>query len=208
MCACDAGWQTAIETQKSNNAQTTLPFEKRVYCDVPVDPNYRPNGAACGFWATEQIAKGATNWCTIKSEFQSLRAVLSPDPVIKLYVQSCGKSVNPLFLNLECGGSTRGTCLGDNRYGTKCSCKNGYTGLACDDLVCPAFMYINGAVCSGNGFCDNPTLNLGAAFDPSAGSCVCKPGFGGYSCEIRRLECGNSQTVRNYPLSHNISSII
>lgn len=208
-CACDLGWQTSIVRQKDNESQPNKPFEQKTFCDVPVDPNYTPNNAACGFWASEQVAIGSANWCALKSTYQNtMSSVLAPDAVIKLFVQSCGRSKNPLFLDQVCGGTTRGTCVSDNRYGTVCQCANGYKGLACDDLACPSNMYINGGVCSGSGFCDNPTLSLGGAFDQSRGSCVCKPGFTGFACELRKLDCGNSQTVRNYPLNRNITAIV
>lgn len=208
-CACDLGWQTSKKSNEFNVASDNRAFEEKTFCDVPVDPNYKPDGAACGFWAAEQIAVGSANWCTLKPTFQAtMSSVLAPDASIKLFVQSCGRSANPLFLDKECGGSTRGTCVSDNRYGSVCQCKNGYKGLACDDLVCPRDVYVNGGVCSGLGFCDNPTLSLGGAFDQSKGTCICQPGFGGFACEIRKLDCGSSQTVRNYPLVHNITAIV
>lgn len=211
-CNCNTGFTTSGR-QIGFNSQTQKYADKR-FCDVPYDPQDAalPTQITCGRYGTEVDVPGYP--CRVKEEWQYLGSTLAVNPRTQLLTRSCGKSENPLYRDLTCGGEGRGSCVSDGRQGSMCQCSNGLKGLACDELVCPVALYVNGGVCSGNGYCDNPTLRFDdpsgkpSAFKASKGRCVCKAGFIGDACEKVRLDCGVGQTQRNYPLLQNITSIV
>ena len=222
ICSCNTGFTTSTY-RADRNAQTPEKsnFDQRLYCDVPYDPQDAslPRQITCGRYGEERKFPDTNGYmCQVKKEWEYLQGLLSVNPATQLYRRSCGRSENPVYRDLTCGGSGRGICVSDGRQGSLCQCSNGFKGVACDELVCPVRLYVNGGVCSGNGYCDNPTLkfddpvavfdNQLTAFKASAGRCVCKSGFIGDACEKVRLDCSVGQTQRNYPLLQNITNIV
>ena len=60
--------------------------------------------------------------------------------------------------------------------GSRCACKPGFAGLACEIEVCPGAK--SGKMCSGHGKCSNKQMLAGVE-----SPCSCKIGWGGLKCE-------------------------
>ena len=100
------------------------------------------------------------------------------------------------YNNQTCGGPLRGSCISctsltapcttDTLGGQMCACNNGYSGVVCQNRLCPI---ARGLICGSSGTCD-----------ASTGKCLCNTGFYGLACEFGSSDCANSQVVRSYPL--------
>lgn len=192
-CTCDYGWTTS-DYQKSQNDQQKEYFEMRSYCDIPYDI---VNGVQvnCGYYA---VAKD--NQCVLKPEYASKSSQFFISGTTGLLTRKCPIVSGGSFIGLECGGPLLGQCVSDGHNGKQCLCNNGFMGDDCLTLTCPNSLYVNGAVCSGNGFCNNPTPLI-----PSQGRCICKAGFFGEACERRAIDCAQSQPV--YPFQKSQQGI-
>ena len=90
-----------------------------------------------------------------------------------------------------CGGFDRSAvgCV-ETPPTRSCVCREGFAGLACEQVLCA---HANGAVCSGNGYCDK-----------EYNTCVCKFNYVGIACEIKldsSAPCNNNgQQTKSYPL--------
>ena len=207
-CICDSGWGTSqTQTSLNNLLQPSEAFSKGFFCDQPRDPRTQK---PCGKWGFEDTSRTESSGCAPITTNVPLRI---DNALTKLWVQQCGQSDPGSGLLLDCGGVTRGSCVSDGDFGQACKCKNGWTGLDCSQPVCPSNAYNRGAVCSANGLCANQAFdqNIDAFgqssnWDRSQGSCVCKTGFFGLSCQHKRLNCGVSQTVKSYPTCFNITA--
>lgn len=188
-CVCDSGWTTSAESATSN-AGATL-FQNKRYCDLPVEV-FQNQVLSCGFYAVYNPA--VSGLCELKAEYQSLQATEFYISVTTgLYTRKCYTPASGNYKNQQCHGALFGQCVSDSHDGFECKCRNGFKGTRCDQPTCPRRAYVNGAVCSGNGYCtsiDGIVAN---------GRCVCKPGYYGEACEKRALDCSASQNVYSNP---------
>lgn len=86
-------------------------------------------------------------------------------------------------------------------------CNNGYTGPRCDYRTGLDYLYVNGYACSGNGYINNPFVDIFTIQPPtidqkSKATCLCKTDFYGDSCQYKVNECGASQSISSKPLIH------
>ncbi len=188
-CQCDAGWTNSPLTERDKNAFVSL-FEQKRYCDIPYE---LINGqqVLCGFYG--QIDQIALHQCSLKPEYASVASEFRQDLITGLWFRSCPVPVTGPFTGLQCTGALFGQCVADGHGGFQCKCNNGFTGSDCRTRTCPTFAYVNGDICSGNGFCDNATPT-----SPEQGRCICKPGYFGDACERRAIDCAQSQPVYTF----------
>jgi len=128
-------------------------------------------GADCSF--VEEIYSCPNN-CTGRGYCRQTNVTNSG---FKCFCQDCFSGPDCSQARIFCPGncSGQGVCQCD---GT-CACQNGYTGVACEQVVetCSSNMF-----CSGNGFCKN-------------GTCKCNPGFAGQFCSYACHTGGGNSTV-------------
>lgn len=183
-CECDAGWMTAPITDQVINANRR-DFQYRKYCDMPYEV-IEDAIVPCGYYGKI----GDNGQCALNPIYSSYSSEFTLDAITGLYVRSCPKPKSGPFQGQPCSGPVFGQCVSDGHKGTQCQCNNGFTGTDCRSITCPSYLYANGMVCSGNGYCDNATPNVA-----SNGRCICKQGYFGDACERRVIDCAQSQPV-------------
>eukprot|EP00298_Acanthocystis_sp_HF-20_P013956 c20578_g1_i1.p1 GENE.c20578_g1_i1~~c20578_g1_i1.p1 ORF type:complete len:442 (+),score=190.93 c20578_g1_i1:28-1326(+) len=127
-------------------------------------------GVDCSF--VEEIYSCPNN-CSGRGHCKQVNATST----YKCFCEDCFSGADCSKTRTFCPGncSGQGVCQCD---GT-CSCQNGYTGVACEQIIetCSSNQF-----CSGNGLCNN-------------GTCKCNPGFAGKYCSLACHTGGGNSTV-------------
>jgi hypothetical protein len=145
-------------------------------CSIPVTGN----GECGGFGTYDSITKK----CICSSDADLVGSIcIKRCPSFTKDPPTCDRlayGIGECSNNFVCGGPQRGICVNVTQSEMACKCKNGFTGLACENVAC-AVSTKTGDICAGS-YCVE-----------SLGICICKAGFVGFACDIPDLSCSSGQ---------------